>query len=126
VSRQPTDSGAAFKAAPLRRLLAYLALALVLVTPGVALAVERHAAPDEAIPVAVGDIVKVTGAPLGCVVRFQNGLRALDCRKTGPIAGTYGAIVTSKQLLVVRYESRKAGTIVFSAHHRRLRVKTCG
>jgi hypothetical protein len=126
VSRQPTDSGAAFKAAPLRRLLAYLALALVLVTPGVALAVERHAAPDEAIPVAVGNTVKVTGAPLGCVVRFQNGLRALDCRKTGPIAGTYGAIVTSKQLLVVRYESRKAGTIVFSAHHRRLRVKTCG
>jgi hypothetical protein len=126
VSPEPTDSGAAHNAAPLRRLLAYAAVVLVLITPGVAFAVERDGAPDEVIPVAVGDIVKVTGAPLGCVVRFQNGLRALDCRKTGPIAGTYGAIVTSKQLLVVRYQNQKAGRIVFSAHHRRLRVKTCG
>jgi hypothetical protein len=126
VSPERTDGGAAHRAAPLRRLLAFAAAGLLLVAPGAALAVERHGAPDEAIPVSVGDIVKVSSAPLGCIVRFQNGLRALDCRKTGPIAGTYGAILTGKQVMVVRYESRKAGTIVFSAHHRNLRVKTCG
>ena len=126
MSTEPEDGGAAHRAAPLRRLLTYAAVGVTLVAPGAALAVERHGTPDEAIPVAVGDIVKVSAAPLGCIVRFQNGVRALDCRKTGPIAGTYGAILTARQLLVVRYESRKAGTIVFSAHHRNLRVKTCG
>jgi hypothetical protein len=113
--------------APRSRRLACTIAALALVVPGVAFAVGRQtAAQEEAIPVAVGDIVKVSAAPLGCIVRFQNGLRALDCRKTGPLAGTYGAILTSRQLMVVRYASRKAGKIVFSAHHRRVRVHTCG
>jgi hypothetical protein len=120
-------SGATRKVVPFpRRLLAYGAAVIVLTTPGVSYAIGRQAAPSEAIPVAVGDIVKVSGAPLGCIVRFQNGVRALDCRKTGPLAGTYGALVTGRQVMVVRYESRRAGKIVFSAQHRRLRVKTCG
>jgi hypothetical protein len=126
VSRESTDGGAADRAAPLRRLLAAAAVVLLLIAPGAAFAIGRGGAPDTAIPVGVGDIVKVSAAPLGCIVRFQNGMRALDCRKTGPLAGTYGAILTSRQLLVVRYQSRKAGTIVFSAHHRNVRVKTCG
>ena len=48
------------------------------------------------IPLAQGDIVKVTGAPIGCIVRRQDGYLALDCRRIGPLAGSYGAILTSR------------------------------
>jgi hypothetical protein len=99
---------------------------VLLALPGVAFAIGRQAQPTTAIPVAVGDIVKVNGAPLACKVRFQNGLRAVDCRKTGPLAGTYGTIITGAQVMVVRYESASAGKIVFSVHHRRLRAHVCG
>lgn len=99
-------------------------VAALLVVPGAAFALGRESAP--AVPVAIGDIVKVNGAPLGCVIRFQNGLRAVDCRKTGPLAGTYGTILTKTQVLVVRYENRRSGRIVYSAHHHGVRAKVCG
>jgi hypothetical protein len=107
------------------RTAAAAALAL-LALPGVAFALGRQSQEVTAIPVAVGDIVKVNGAPLACKVRFQNGLRAVDCRKTGPLAGTYGTIITGAQVMVVRYESVRSGKVVFSAHHRRLRAHVCG
>jgi hypothetical protein len=83
-------------------------------------------APMGIIPIALGDVVKVTGAPVGCIVRLQDGERALDCRRTEAQVGSYGTILTPTQVLVVRFESRKTARIVFQARHEKLRVHTCG
>jgi hypothetical protein len=84
------------------------------------------AAPAGIIPVSPGDVAKVTGAPIGCLVRRQSGERALDCRRAGALVGTYGTILTPTQVLVVRFETRKTARIVFQARHGKLRVHTCG
>jgi hypothetical protein len=78
-----------------------------------------------AIAVGVGDIVKVAGAPIGCGVRLQNGVKALDCRRIGPLRGTYGTILTGRRVLVVRFLNKTTATIVFSASHGQLRARTC-
>ena len=77
-------------------------------------------------PVAFGDIAKVSGAPIGCLVRRQGGEAALDCRRAGDLTGSYGTILTKTQVLVVRFESPKVAKIVFQARHRQLRAHTCG
>jgi hypothetical protein len=75
---------------------------------------------------AQGDIVKVNGTPIGCVVRRQDGYAALDCRRIGPLAGSYGTILTSRKVLVVRFENQRTAKVVFSARHKKLGVHTCG
>jgi hypothetical protein len=107
-----------------RRLAVLLSAAAVLAVPAGAFAWREQE--RSTIPVTVGDIVKVTGAPVGCAVRRQDGYAAIDCRRIGPLAGSYGTILTSRKVLVVRFESRKTAKIVFSARHSRLRVQTCG
>jgi len=74
----------------------------------------------------VGDIARVTGAPLGCVVRFKDGARAIDCRRIGTLRGSYGTILTKDQVLVVRFSDRSSAKIVFSAHHSQSHVNRCG
>jgi hypothetical protein len=99
--------------------------AAALVAPAAAPA-RNDSPPAGIIPVSLGDVAKVTGAPIGCLVRRQSGERALDCRRTGLQVGSYGTILTPTQVLVVRFESRKTARIVFQARHGRLRVHTCG
>jgi hypothetical protein len=77
------------------------------------------------IPVALGDVVTVTNAPIGCMARMHNGERALDCRRAGALRGTYGTLVTPSEVLVVRFESEKVAKIVFQARHKRLGVRMC-
>ena len=84
----------------------------------------RHG--DPPIAIQIGDIVKVSGAPVGCIARLQNGVRALDCRRIGALPGTYGTILTGRQVLVVRFDTAKTAKIVFSAHHRQRRTHACG
>jgi hypothetical protein len=110
---------------PARTLAALLALA-ALVSPAVALGWSDTASDEGIIPVSLGDVTKVTGAPIGCIVRLQNGERALDCRRAGVLTGSYGTIITGSQVLVVRFESPKVAKIVFQARHGKLRVHTCG
>jgi hypothetical protein len=104
--------------------------AAALLTPAAAFAwreaTPRATVPLATIPVSLGDVAKVTGAPIGCLVRRQSGERALDCRRAGVLAGSYGTILTKTQVLVVRFESRKVARIVFQARHGKLRVHTCG
>jgi hypothetical protein len=110
---------------PRHRRLAVLVSALaVLAVPAGAFG--WRASHSETIPLAQGDIAKVTGAPLGCIVRKQDGYPALDCRRIGPLAGSYGTILTSRKVLVVRFESQKVAKVVFSARHNKLGVHTCG
>ena len=104
---------------------------VVLVSALAALAVPAgafgwRASQGSTIPLAQGDIAKVTGAPIGCIVRKQDGYPALDCRRIGPLAGSYGTILTSRKVLVVRFENQRTAKVVFSARHSKLGVHTCG
>jgi hypothetical protein len=103
-----------------------LAGACTLLAPAAAYAWHEQAPPGSVVPVAFGDIAKVSGAPIGCIVRRQSGEAALDCRRAGDLTGTYGTILTKTQVLVVRFESSKVAKIVFQARHRQLRTHTCG
>jgi hypothetical protein len=107
-----------------RRLVVLVSALAVLAVPAGALG--WRATQGSTIPVARGDIVKVTGAPIGCIVRRQDGYAALDCRRIGPLAGSYGTILTSRRALVVRFENRRTAKVVFSARHSKLGVHTCG
>jgi hypothetical protein len=110
---------------PRRRRLILLATVLaVLAVPAGAFG--WRATQGSTIPLAQGDIAKVTGAPIGCIVRKQDGYPALDCRRIGPLAGSYGTILTSRKVLVVRFENQRTAKVVFSARHSKLGVHTCG
>jgi len=110
---------------PRRRRLILVATALV-VLAAPAGAFGWRASQGSTIALAQGDIAKVNGAPLGCIVRKQDGYPALDCRRVGPLAGSYGTILTSRKVLVVRFENQRTAKVVFSARHNKLGVHTCG
>ena len=103
---------------------AALAIALALPAGALALTSQHRQAPD-VVRLAPGDIVEVAGAPIGCIVRLHTGELALDCRRGGPLAGTYGTLLTPKQVIVERFESSKVAKVVFQAHHERLDAHVC-
>jgi hypothetical protein len=73
----------------------------------------------------VGDIVRVSGAPIGCIVRLQAKVKTLDCRRIGALPGTYGTLLNGQSARVVRFETASIAKIVFSAQHRRNNAHTC-
>jgi len=56
---------------------------------------------------------------------MRDHVRVLDCRKIGPHEGTYGAILSGRGVVVVRFENERVAQVVFSARHRSLTTKTC-
>jgi hypothetical protein len=64
-----------------------------------------------------GDVVQVSGAPLGCRVIVPNGLKTLDCRVAGPLAGSYGTLMSVRRVQVVRFRSARVAKVVFVATH---------
>jgi hypothetical protein len=107
-----------------RRATLAVVTAFALGVPAGAFALSEHGG-GATIPIALGDIVTVTNTPIGCIARLHNGERALDCRRAGPLRGTYGTLLTPKEVLVVRFESEKVAKIVFQAQHQRLGVRMC-
>lgn len=66
------------------------------------------------------DRVRVDRAPVGCrATRLaQYGDRVfLDCRRAGPLPGTYGALVSGRDVLVIRFEDAATAKVVFRARH---------
>jgi hypothetical protein len=110
--------------APAKRLILLVLGLAMLALAAAALGWGAHRAAT--IPLAQGDIVTVSGARIGCVVRRQDGYAALDCRRIGPLAGSYGTILTSQKALVVRFDDQRTAKVVFAAQHRKLRVHRCG
>ena len=62
-----------------------------------------------------GDVVQVSGAPLGCRVIVPGGVKTLDCRVGGPVAGSYGTLMTAKRVQVVRFRGAHLAKVVFVA-----------
>jgi hypothetical protein len=41
----------------------------------------------------------------------------MDCRRGGPLTGTYGTVISARRALVVRYRSNSVAKVVFTATH---------
>jgi hypothetical protein len=97
----------------------------VLLVPAVGPA--SHAGVTESPPITlnVGDIVRVSGAPIGCIVSLQAEVKTLDCRRIGSLPGTYGTLLNGQGARVVRFETASVAKVVFSARHQRNNTHTC-
>lgn len=80
-----------------------------------------HATDPETVTVRLGDRIRVAGAPVGCrVVRMQEFGRQLviDCRRAGALAGTYGTLITGREAVLIKFESKRtAKQVVVAQHH---------
>jgi hypothetical protein len=73
-----------------------------------------------------GDVIRVAGnADVGCKVRPHDGAETLDCRRAGPLTGSYGSMLNKNALLVVRFESAKVAKVVLVARHGNRKVTRC-
>jgi hypothetical protein len=75
----------------------------------------------------LGDRFRVAGAEVGCrVARIAElgGRMVVDCRRAGPLVGTYGAMVSKREAVIVRFHSGHSAKIVFQAAHER-RAERC-
>jgi hypothetical protein len=93
--------------------------AVIMASAGLARTQDRSAA-GEAIEVSVGDVVRVQGAQIGCrVTRLASyGNRVfLDCRRAGPLAGSYGTYFGLREALVVRFVDERKAKVVLHARH---------
>jgi hypothetical protein len=75
---------------------------------------------DDAIVVRLGDRIRVADAPLGCrVVRMRElgGRVVVDCRRAGPLAGTYGTLTTARESALVRFRSKREAKLILVATH---------
>jgi hypothetical protein len=97
----------------------------VLLVPAVGPA--SHAGGTESPPITlkVGDIIRVSGAPIGCIVSLQADVKTLDCRRIGSLPGTYGTLLNGQSARVVRFETASVAKIVFSARHQQTDTHTC-
>jgi len=67
-----------------------------------------------------GDRIRVLDVPIACrVVRVRElGSRvALDCRRGGPLAGTYGTLLTAREAALVDFVSARRAKILAVAQH---------
>jgi hypothetical protein len=63
----------------------------------------------------VGDTARVNGVPMGCQVTLRGGRPAMECRRDGHLAGTYGTFMTDRSLRVARFRSADTARVIFSA-----------
>jgi hypothetical protein len=122
-----TEAGGNRRRHPVRAYAVAVAAVVAAAGAGAGVQLARGGTPaaGPAIAVGQGDIVKVAGAPIGCVVRRQDAEPALDCRRVGPLRGTYGTILTPHRVLVVRFLSQSTARIVFTGRHGTPRSTTC-
>jgi hypothetical protein len=76
--------------------------------------------PDAEILIDLGDVVRVKGGSIGCRVTRRAGFpgqKILDCRRAGPLPGTFGALLGHRKLLVVRFKEGGVANVVFTGTH---------
>jgi len=72
---------------------------------------------DAGVILRVGDTMQVEGARIGCQVSERSGRPAIECRRTGKVAGTYTAIFDERRARIARFRSSDTAKIVFTAKH---------
>jgi hypothetical protein len=98
-------------------LVLLVAFAAVAVISPPAAGIRGAASPPE---LEVGDRFRVRGAEIGCrVARIAalGGRTVVDCRRAGPLAGTYGAMVSEREAVIVQFRSGQTAKVVFEARH---------
>jgi hypothetical protein len=73
----------------------------------------------------VGDVVQVAGGDIGCKVVRRRLVKTLDCRRAGPLPGTFGVMIDKERVVVARFETAHTAKIILSAHHGRRTVSRC-
>jgi hypothetical protein len=102
------------------RLLVLTTVVLALTVLGLALRGGAAARGDAAqnVVMAVGDVMEVEGAPIGCQVTRRDGRVVIDCRRAGRLAGTYGTLFDERRVRVTRFRSSDTAKVVFKAKHK--------
>jgi hypothetical protein len=77
----------------------------------------RAASSPGTVTVQVGDRVVVAGQPLGCRVERRGDRAVVDCRRGGPLAGTYGTRISARRAQIVRFRSDTVAKVVYTATH---------
>jgi hypothetical protein len=75
-----------------------------------------------------GDEVRVPNAAIACrVVRVREFGKRLgfDCRRGGPLAGTYGTVLTAREAALVEFQSSRTAKVVAIGKHSR-EAERCG
>jgi hypothetical protein len=68
----------------------------------------------------LGDRIRVVGAPIACRVARVRELghrMALDCRRSGPLRGTVGTLLTGREAALVRFGDARVARVVSIAEH---------
>ena len=77
-------------------------------------------AKSEMVVVRLGDRIRVADASIGCRVarmRQLGGRIVVDCRRAGALAGTYGTLLTAREVAVMRFQSKHSAKLVVVATH---------
>lgn len=75
---------------------------------------------SEVVVVQLGDRIRVADASIGCRVarmRQLGGRIVVDCRRAGALAGTYGTLLTAREVAVMRFQSKHSAKLVVVATH---------
>jgi hypothetical protein len=78
------------------------------------------ASTSESFVASLGDRIRIEGTPVGCrVTRVAgHGRRAyIECRRTGTLKGTYGALFSGKDVLIARFLGPHKARVVYRASH---------
>jgi hypothetical protein len=77
------------------------------------------------VSIDLGEVVQVAGGDIGCKVVRRDGIKTLDCRRAGPLPGTFGVMINKQRVLAVRFETPATAKIILSARHRQTTVTRC-
>jgi hypothetical protein len=76
--------------------------------------------PVKSVVLSLGDRFTVEQASVGCRITRVSGYGArvfVDCRRAGPLAGTYGTLLSDQQAMIVRFRDAQTAKVVFQARH---------
>jgi hypothetical protein len=76
------------------------------------------------IVVNTGDLIQVAQTHISCGVLRRSGANVIQCVAPPPLRGTYGAVMSDRRVLVVRFRSNTTAKIVFTARQRKS-ASTC-
>lgn len=71
------------------------------------------------IVVNTGDLIQVAQTHITCGVLRRSGANVIQCVAPPPLRGTYGAVMSDRRVLVVRFRNNTTAKIVFTATQRK-------
>ena len=103
-----------------RLVAALVVVAAILVVGGFASGLGAAKTRGSTLEARLGDTIRVVDAPIGCRIarmRQLGGRIVVDCRRAGPLTGTYGTLVSAREAVLVRFRSKRTAKQVVVAIH---------